>query len=140
MIGSTLIEGIANAFARGDANGLSALYESDAVLHHPLIPEPVRGRAAIAAAEEGLFASYSDHAWEATTVVIDGRAIAVRYVLRLTNTKPMPTRDGLAPATGKRLEFHGASFFRLSDRGLVEEEYRYAATEGLRFMLGFEAL
>jgi hypothetical protein len=138
--GRALIESIRIAFTRGKLEELMILYDEDAVLHHPLVETPIVGRDAIAGVEEGLFTSYSEHEWIPEAEVSAGDRVAVSYVLRLRNTGGMPTRDGLAPATNKILQFAGASFFRLGPQGTILEEHRFAASESLRTQLGFEPL
>ena len=141
VMSSDLAHRIRAAFSSGSPSQLAELYEIGAVLHHPLIEDPVVGREAIMAVEDGVFTSYSDHEWTAESVVAQGNLVALRYVLKLTNTGPMPLPDGgSAPATNRRVEFRGASFFRLSVEGLIAEEHRFVATDSLRAQLGFEPL
>lgn len=74
-------------------------------MHHPLFPEPARGRATIRAAEQELFESFSDIEVELRSALAGESTCAAEVLLRATNTGPIDLGgDHPVAATHKRIE------------------------------------
>src|SRR5262249_45476153 len=85
----------------------------------------LKGRAAIRQLESGLFDAFSEIDWRIDAVVVDARRVAVEFHVTALNSAPLPSPQGMIPATGRRVDLRGASILRLDDRGLIAEEHRY---------------
>ena len=113
------------------------LFAEDAVLHHPLSPEPIRGKAAIGENEQALFDSFSDIDIEVLRVVSEGDDMALELVVRATNTGPLDVgADEKLPPTGRRIELPSVWFLTLGADGKIVEERDYVDTAGLFRQLG----
>lgn len=125
------------AVEQRDAQAFAALFAESAVAHHPLSPEPARGRAAIRASEEELFNAFSDVRVELRSVLYDERTGALEVVLSATNTGPLDLGDDepLA-ASGRRINLPATWWYELDDRGLVRETRDYFDTGVLMSQLG----
>jgi steroid delta-isomerase-like uncharacterized protein len=125
------------AVASGDSDAVAALYAEPAPLHHPLFPQPARGRAAIRAAEQELFDSFSDIEVELSSVLAGQSTCAAEVILRATNTGPIDLGgDEPVAATHKRIEEMMVWVFDVGDDGLIIEERDYVDTAGLMRQLG----
>jgi steroid delta-isomerase-like uncharacterized protein len=117
---------LAAAFSSDDATNAARLYADDAVMQHPLFPAPLRGKAAIVEAENGLYASFSQTDVKVTNAVATGDWVAAEVLIRSTNTGPLAMPDGSSlPATGRTIEIPAAEFIRTDSSGLIVEEHRY---------------
>jgi steroid delta-isomerase-like uncharacterized protein len=131
--GTALTDRIIAAFNAGDVDAFAACFAEDAVQIHPFFPAPLRGRAAIRAAEASLFGSFDDITLRLTNLVEAADQIAVEFTVTATNTEPIPLPDGSSlPATGKTVELSMGAFFRLDGDGLITESHRYQ--DNLAFM------
>lgn len=133
---SNTVSQIVNAWNSGDISAIASLYAQDAVMHHPLQPQPLTGREAIRQLESGMFAAFSDIDWSATSVVGTGEALALEFKVCATNSKPMPTPKGPIPATNRRIELKGVSLIKLNKKGEIAEERRYFDSSSLFAQLG----
>ncbi len=141
MEAADVVQRLVEAAASRDADRVAALYAEHATMRHPLFPEPLRGRAAIRAAEQELFDAFSDIEVELRSVLSGGKTCGAEVVLRATNTGPIDLGDEQpAPATGKRIEDEAVWVFDLGDDGLIVEERDYldAATATLMGQLGLD--
>jgi steroid delta-isomerase-like uncharacterized protein len=120
-----------------DADRYAALYAENAVMIEPLLGEPLRGRDAIRAGEAALFDAFGDVDTEITSIVSDGRRIAVEVVMRAVNDGPLDLGAGESlPATGRRIEVPMAWFFELDDEGRIGTERDYFDTAAILRQLG----
>jgi steroid delta-isomerase-like uncharacterized protein len=134
-----LVQRIVDAVASGDSEGVATLYAEQATLHHPLFPEPVRGRAAIRAGEQELFDSFSDIGVELRSVLAGESTCAAEILLRATNTGPIDLGgEQPLPATNKRIEAEMVWVFDLGHGGLIVEERDYLDTAALLRQLGLD--
>jgi len=134
-----VVQRVVEAVTSGDPDAVAGLYAEKATMHHPLFPEPVRGRDAIRAAEQELFDSFSDIEIELRSVLAGERTCAAELVLRATNTGPVDVGgDEPLPATGKRIEDEMVWVFDLAPDGLIVEERDYLDTAALMAQLGLE--
>jgi steroid delta-isomerase-like uncharacterized protein len=124
------------AWNSGDVRRIAALYAEDAVVRHPLAPDVIRGRAAVQQLEGGLFSAFSEIDWRIESVVADGRQVAVEFRVTALNSAPLPSPQGMVPATGRRVDLRAASIVRLTDAGLIAEEHRYLDTATMFAQLG----
>jgi steroid delta-isomerase-like uncharacterized protein len=128
---------LAAAVERRDAAALSELFADQAVLHHPLSPEPVEGKAAIVASEQALFDAFSEIEVEVARVVADANDVAVEVVLRATNTGPLDIGgEEPLPPTGRRIELSSVWLLRLDADGKIAEERDYLDTAAFFRQLG----
>ena len=117
---------IAAAFNAGDVTAFAACFAEDGVQTHPFFPEPLRGRAAIEAAESTLFASFDEISMTVLSVVQTGDLVAMEVNVKATHTSPLPLPDGSQlPATGERVDLVMAAFVRLDAHGQIVEAHRY---------------
>ena len=99
---------------------------------HPMAPEALRGREAIAAFEQPMFGAFSSTEWTCTESFASGDRVAVEFVIHSTNSGPIQTPKGPIPATNKRIRLHGASLLRIAPDGSIAEERRFF--DALSFM------
>ncbi|HVL80099.1 MAG TPA: nuclear transport factor 2 family protein [Actinomycetota bacterium] len=123
------VEAIINAIRRGDADHYVARFAEDAVLEHPLEPEPVRGREAIRENEDALFESFSDIEVEVRSMTSGGPRVVAEVVLRATSTSSADPRG--APAGRSRIEIPAVWIFEFGPDGLVTAERDYFDTAAL---------
>jgi steroid delta-isomerase-like uncharacterized protein len=136
-IGREVAERLVGAIERRDAQALTELFADEAVLHHPLSPEPIRGRAAIRESEQALFDAFSEIGVEVLRVLAEAEDVAIELVIRATNTGPLDAgADERLPATGRRIELPAAWFFRLGADGRIVEERDYLDTASFFAQLG----
>jgi steroid delta-isomerase-like uncharacterized protein len=127
------------AVASGDSDAVAALYAEQAILHHPLFPEPARGRATIRAAEQELFDSFSDIEAELRSALAGESTCAAEVLLRATNTGPIDLGgDHPVAATHKRIEAEMVWVFDVRDDGLIVETRDYLDTAALMRQLGLD--
>ena len=120
-----------------DEDALAALFADDAVMYHPLSPEPIRRKAAIIASEQALFEAFSDINVEVRRVVAEVDDVAMEVVLRATNTGPLDVgADEPRPPTGRRIELQAVWFMRLDGDGRIVEERDYLDTASFFQQLG----
>ena len=111
---------LVEAVERGDIDDFAALFAEDAVAHHPLSPEPLVGRTAIRAAEQELFAAFSDVRVDVRAAVADSRTFVLEVVLTATNTGALDVGDGTPrAATGRRVEVSAAWWYEVDEDGLI---------------------
>jgi steroid delta-isomerase-like uncharacterized protein len=131
---------IVDTIRQGDAEAYAQGFAEDAVLRHPMAPEPLRGRAAIREGEQALFDAFSDVEVEVVAMWEGDRSTAVEVVLRATNTGPMEVGPGRSvPATGRRVELPAVWVFEFDEEGFVAEERDYFDTASFMAQLGIEA-
>lgn len=134
-----LVQRMLDAIQRTDIESFVQLYAEDAVMHHPLSPVPLEGRAAIRESEQAIFDAFSDVEVEIVTLLTDERSAVIEVVLRATNTGPIEMGPGeLLPATGRRIELPAAWFYEYDADGLVTAERDYFDTATLMAQLGVE--
>src|SRR5205809_499750 len=120
-----LTDRLLKAYNSGDVATLADCYAVDAVQQHPFFPAGNTGRAAIQAAEGGVFAAFSDIDWQLVRTIDQGEWAAIETVVAATNTSEMPTPDGnVIPATNKRVTIPLVNVVRLDADGLIAEEHR----------------
>lgn len=133
----TALERLIAAVEARDAAAYAALFAEDAVALHPLSPDPIRGRAAIEAAERELFDSFSQVSVEVLTVARKSELCAAEVVLRATNTGPIDVGAGEPlPATGRAIELAATWWLEVRDDGLIVSERDYFDTAALMAQLG----
>lgn len=120
-----LIARLTHAWNAQEVAPVLALYRPDAVLVHPMAPEPLRGVDAIGAFEGAMFAGFSDISWRALTSLSQGDTTIVEFEVAATNDKPLSTPQGMLPATGKRVCLRGATVVRVDADGRIVEDHRY---------------
>ena len=125
-------------FNQRDAAAYTALFAEDTVLRDPFVPEPTKGREALAELVTGIWGSFSDVHWElAGPVVANGKRVAYPLTIRMTHDGPMPMPDGtVIEPTGERIAFETGIFWTLDDHGLVAEERGYFDATAVAMQLG----
>jgi steroid delta-isomerase-like uncharacterized protein len=132
-----VIDRIVDTIQRAAAEEYAQLFAKDAVLEHPLTPEPLRGRAIIQEGEQALFDAFSDIDIEVRSTTSEERRIVAEVVLRATNTGSLDLGDGEPiPATGRRIEVPAIWIFEFDPAGLVEAERDYFDTNAMLVQLG----
>ncbi|MFD4422301.1 ester cyclase [Agromyces sp. NPDC058484] len=136
MIPRERYAGAIDAFNRDDPAGFAAIYAEDAIVHDPLYPQPLRGRAAVEQDAADLRRAIPDARFTLLDVLQDQSAIAFRYGLIGTHLGPLSTPDGEIAPTGSTIDVPGAVFSRLDRDGFVEEERRYFDVSRLLAQVG----
>jgi steroid delta-isomerase-like uncharacterized protein len=137
MSAQELATRFAEAFERGDAAGLVALYAEDATVSHPFFPDGVRGREAILANEKPMFDAFSEISVRVMSVTEEGRKVALEWCVDATHTAELALPDGgTVPPTGRRISQPGVDVFYLDDDGLIAEGHRYQDGVGFMAQLG----
>lgn len=132
-----LVRRFVEAIERADGDAFAALFAEDAVGHHPFFPEPLQGREAIRASEQGLFDSFSDIHVEVRSVLADHDRCAMEVVLRATNTGPLDVGgEDPVPATHRTVEIPAVWWCEVRDDGLIVEERDYLDTAAFMAQLG----
>lgn len=135
-----VVKRFTNAIEARDAEAFAALFAEDAVGHHPLYDEPVRGREAIREGERALFEAFSDVAVDVRSLLSEGNRCAVEVVLSAVNTGPLDIGAGSPlPATGRTIELPATWWLDLDEDGLIVETRDYLDTATFMRQLGFEA-
>jgi steroid delta-isomerase-like uncharacterized protein len=120
-----------------DADRYVSLYAKDAVMIEPLLGEPLHGQDAIRAGEAALFDAFGEVEPDVTSVVSDGRRIAVEVVMRAVNDGPLDLGNGKPlSATGRRVEIPTAWFFELNEQEKIARERDYFDTAVILRQLG----
>jgi steroid delta-isomerase-like uncharacterized protein len=112
-------------FNAQDAAATAEAYAEDAVVHDPQHPEPMRGRDAIRRDYVTLFRAFPDIQTSITRVLVEGRHIAYRMILRGTHDGLLATPSGELPPTSREIELPAAVFAEANDRGRYVVVRRY---------------
>jgi steroid delta-isomerase-like uncharacterized protein len=127
------------AVEQRDVDRLVRLYAADAVQHHPLAPEPIRGRDALGESERALLAAFPDVTLKRQRVLSADSTAIVELVLTATNTGPIALGPGQElPATGRRIEVPSVWVLELDEEGLIAQERDYFDTAGFFRQLGLQ--
>ena len=133
---TAISEKLVAAWNTGDITRIAACYSANTKMIHPMVPEPLQGRAAVQQFEGGMFSAFSSIDWRAVSVLHTGDAVAVEFRVTATNTAPMQTPKGPIPATNKTVDLRGVSLLKLDAQGLIAEERRYFDTAAMFVQLG----
>jgi steroid delta-isomerase-like uncharacterized protein len=108
------------AEAGRNLKGLLATLVEDCTYEDSLLPEPIRGRDAVAAYYKELWTGFPDFAFQVTNRVADESSVVYEMTLRGTQTGPF---RGL-PATGRSGELKAVVVFPMQDgKALGERIY-----------------
>jgi steroid delta-isomerase-like uncharacterized protein len=134
---TSFVDDFVAAIRSEDADRYASLYSEDAVMIEPLLGEPLHGRDPIRAGEAALFDAFGEVEPDVTSVVSDGRRIAVEVVMRAVNDGPLDLGNGEPlPATRRRVEIPMAWFFELNEQGKIVREHDYFDTAVILRQLG----
>jgi len=134
---ANVVRRMADTVERRDAEAMAALYTQDATVHHPLYPEPARGRDAIRASQPELFDAISDVKVQVRSILTGERVCAAEVTIKATHTGAIDVgAKGPIPASGGRVEVHEVWPFDLDPNGLIVEERDYLDTAALLAQLG----
>ena len=115
-----------------DAGRNVAPYAEDGVLVAVPTAETVRGREAIRANIEALFAAFSDATARMPSVLVAGDRAAAEWTFEGRYTGQIP---GLPPGTGQPVSFRGVSVLELAG-GAIQRNTRYFDLFGLLMQTG----
>ena len=104
MDDANVVHRMADAVQRRDAEAMAALYSADATVHHPLYPEPARGRDAIRASQQALFNAITDVEVQIRSILTGENTCAAEVVITPTHTGALDVGGKALPATGRRIE------------------------------------
>jgi steroid delta-isomerase-like uncharacterized protein len=133
---NALVNRLLKAWNAGNVADIAATYSADAVMLHPMSPQPIQGRAAIEQVESGLFQAFSGFEWQALASVAEGDRAAIEIRVTAVHSKPLPTPAGVIPPTNKRIDVRICSMVRVDAQGLIAEEHRYFDTAAMMAQLG----
>jgi steroid delta-isomerase-like uncharacterized protein len=117
---------------------MAALYTQDAIVHHPLYPEPARGRDAIRASQQPLFSGISDVDVQVRSILTGENACAAEVIIQATHMGTLDVEGKALPATGRTIEVDEVWVFDLDPNGLIVEERDYFDTAALLGQLGVD--
>ena len=126
-----VVRRMADAVERRDAWAMAALYAEDATVHHPLYPEPARGREAIRVSQRELFDAITDVEVEVRSILTGESTCAAEVIIRVTHAGPLAVGGKTLAATGGRIEAEEMWVFDLDPDGLIVEERDYLDTSAL---------
>lgn len=136
----TLVRRFIAAIEQRDAHAYAALFTEDAVVQHPLVADPIRGREQIRAGEQALYDAFSDVRVELRSLLSSQDSCAFEVVLRATNTGPLDIGDQQpVAATGRTVELPAVWWCEIDDDGLIAAERDYFDTGTLLAQLGLGA-
>ena len=116
---SALIDAFAKADARGDGQGVAALFTENGV-YHDVFYGAFKGRARIAELITEWFPKTArDFRWDMRNPVSDGNTLYAHYLFSYVSTLP--------EAKGRRVMFEGVAIVQLQD-GLIAEYHEVANT------------
>ena len=128
-----LVERFAEAFNRGDVDGLLSLFTEDAT-YRDLFYGPHAGQPALRRMFERMFREGRDYRWHMEAIVMDACRAAAEWTFGYTATAAVPRSEG------RSVRFSGMSIFDLEggDQGGRIRAYReYADTGTALLQLGF---
>ena len=129
-------QGFLDAFNRRDAAAAAAFYTEDATLSMPGLPEPAKGRAAIAAQWTLLFNGFPDLTMKFTTEVVEGDSVAVEWLMVGTQTGTLVGGPEPLPPTGKQVVIRGAAVFKVNSEGKLTQDTLYFDQLSMMAQLG----
>ena len=124
------------SFNNHDAKAWADRYATDAAIHDPQYPEPLRGRAAIRKDIDDFLVAFPDMQFTVANVVGTAELVALEGVGVGTHRGPMETPGGAIPPTNRSVSMPFAAFVRLNSDGLITEERRYYDVAGMLQQLG----
>ena len=124
-MGTSFAQRMIEAWNSGNVEKIGEMYPTDVQVLHPIVPDVLAGRDAVVQFERRTFAAFYEIHWEATRVVADGPNVALEFQVEATNSAPIPSPQGMVPATGKRIILRGVSLFTLNSNREITEERRY---------------
>ena len=138
MSPETVVNQVIEAFNRHDAEAVGACYAEDTVVHHPGLPEPLKGRDAVIAYDAVLFGAFSDARFEPLApVIVSGNQAVWQIVATATFDAPMPMPDGtVLEPNGAKISHEQAIVSTVDDDGLIVEERADFDGTGLAMKLG----
>lgn len=131
-----VVNNVMDAINNQDTEKIIGYYESDAVVHDPFYPEPLRGKAAIEKDSADFFRAFPDINIAARTVIEKDNLIAAEFTISGTNNGPFAGPDGEIPATGKKIKMDMALFSKFNEDKKITAEHRYYNVAGLMEQLG----
>jgi steroid delta-isomerase-like uncharacterized protein len=114
-----------DAFNRHDPAATGALYAPNAVVRDPSYHRPLEGRDAVQRDMEAFMSAFPDAEVRLTHTLEANGSYAVESTFAGTHRGPLVTDSGEIPASGRRMQFDAAGFFRLDGQGRILEEHRY---------------
>lgn len=130
------IDAWVSAFNAKDLATIGSLYADDIRFVHPMLPEPIAGRDAVVQFAGGMLSAFSDIELVATSVVADGRALAMEVTHYARHTGTLHTPGGEIPPTNRKTELHTSHFMRFDADGRVAEEHQYSNPAEFMAQLG----
>lgn len=138
MSASDVIQRWVDAVNRRDPAEFAELYAPNAVVHDPQYPAPLEGRDSVHRDMVDFFRTFPDLQVTLRSSVISGNEFALEAGFTGTHGGTLVTPGGELPATGRRVDFRAAGFYRLDGRGRVLEERRYLDLAGIAEQLQAE--
>ncbi|HXF36072.1 MAG TPA: ester cyclase [Actinomycetota bacterium] len=118
--------------SRGEPAAFDELCDPEMTFESPYTPEPVRGLDGFRAMILGLRSAFPDLRIEERDLIAEGDLVAARWVASGTHTG---ADFAGVPASGRRFEITGMSFYRVRD-GRIVEGWVNDDTAGMLMQLG----
>jgi steroid delta-isomerase-like uncharacterized protein len=111
-------EYLRRAISGGDVEAYEDLCDPDIVFTSPYSPQPLRGLEAFRNTFLAMKEAFGDFRIDEHAAIAEGDLVATRWTASGTHTGP--SFAGLPPATGRRFEITGMSFYRVRDGRITE--------------------
>ena len=118
------------AWNRHDVAAILDRHTDDSVFESHTTGECARGKDAIRRMIERLFATFPDVTFTIRRLYAQEGLVVQEWTAHATHTRPVPTRDGIFPATGDSLSWQGVDVMPMRDDLIVRKD-AYADTAAL---------
>lgn len=112
-----------DAVARGDIDALVTMCTPDVEISNPL--GSFRGRDQLATYFKPLMDAFSERAYPITKFIESGDTIVVEFTDSARHTGPLPTPQGVVPATGRAVSVPVMAVYELRDGRLAHSRAQY---------------
>jgi ketosteroid isomerase-like protein len=123
-VGEDVAMGLVEAVRAGDVDAIAACYAPDAVLYHPMFPEPRRGRDAVVGEHAVFLSAFSAIEPAVRTLLRGNGTVALELVIDAIHTGPLDLGGEVLAPTG-RLVTVPTIWVLVVEEGLIVEERDY---------------
>jgi ketosteroid isomerase-like protein len=124
-VGEDVAMGLVEAVRAGDVDAIAACYAPDAVLYHPMFPEPRRGRDAVVAEHAVFLSAFSAIEPAVRTLLRGNGTVALELVIDAIHTGELDLGGAGVLAPTGRLVTVPTVWVLVVEEGLIVEERDY---------------
>jgi steroid delta-isomerase-like uncharacterized protein len=127
----TAAEHIVRVVQARDAEAYADLFAEEAVSHHPLAAEPLRGRDAIRHSEQEIFDAFGDIRLDVRSLLVDGTRAAIEVTIHARHIGTLDLGDGdVLPPTGRDITCPATWWIDVGEDGRIIESRDYLDVAG----------